>query len=119
MAAKASRRVVVVCEELVEPSVIRSDPNRTLVPGFLVSAVVELPWGAHPSPVQGYYHRDHAVYADYHARSASLEGAQTWLEEWVTGVGDHAGYLARLGRGRLDGLQLRASQLAAPVDFGS
>jgi len=119
VAAKASRRVVVVCEELVEPSVIRSDPNRTLVPGFLVSAVVELPWGAHPSPVQGYYHRDHAVYADYHARSASLEGAQTWLEEWVTGVGDHAGYLARLGRGRLDGLQLRASQLAAPVDFGS
>jgi glutaconate CoA-transferase subunit A len=117
-AAKASRAVVVICEELVPPEVIRSDPNRTLVPGFLVSAVVHLPWGAHPSPVQGHYNRDHAVYTDYHGRSATLDGTRAWLHEWVVDVGDHAGYLAKLGPARLGALRPKTSQLAAPVDYG-
>jgi glutaconate CoA-transferase, subunit A len=116
-AGKASRAVVVVTEELVEPAVIRSDPNRTLLPGFLVTAVVHLPWGAHPSPVQGHYNRDHPVYADWHAHSTSAEGAEAWLDEWVRGPGDHSGYLAKLGRARLDRLRPRAAQLAAPVDY--
>ena len=115
---KASRAVVVLTEELVEPDVIRSDPNRTLLPGFLVTAVVHLPRGAHPSPVQGHYNRDHAVYADWHARSATAEGAVAWLDEWVRAPGDHVGYLAKLGRARLDRLRPRASRLAAPVDYG-
>jgi glutaconate CoA-transferase subunit A len=59
-AGKASRAVIVVAEELVEPAVIHSDPNRTFLPGFLRDAVVHLPGGAHPSPVQGHYNRDHA-----------------------------------------------------------
>ena len=118
-AGKASRTVIVVTEDLVEPAVIRSDPNRTLLPGFLVTAVVHLPWGAHPSPVQGYYNRDHAVYADWHTRSTSAEGAVAWLDEWVRGPGDHAGYLAKLGRTRLDRLRPPAPQLAAPVDYAS
>jgi glutaconate CoA-transferase subunit A len=118
-AGKASRTVIVVAEELVEPDVIRSDPNRTLLPGFLVTAVVHLPTGAHPSPVQGHYNRDHAVYADWHARSATAEGAAAWLDEWVRAPGDHGGYLAKLGRVHLDRLRPRASQLAAPVDYGS
>lgn len=118
VAGKASRTVIVTCEELVEPAVIRSDPNRTLLPGFLVSAVVPLPWGAHPSPVQGYASRDHAVYADYHARSATAEGAAAWLAEWVGGVTDHAAYVAKLGRQRLAGLRPRSPRLAAPVDYG-
>src|ERR1700722_1237688 len=50
---RAARKVIIVAEEIVDPSVITSDPNRTLVPGFLVSAVVHEPGGAHPSPVQG------------------------------------------------------------------
>jgi glutaconate CoA-transferase subunit A len=118
-AGKASRSVIVVTEELVEPAVIRSDPNRTLLPGFLVTAVVPLPMGAHPSPVQGHYHRDHAVYADWHRRSATVEGAAAWLDEWVRGPGDHEGYLAKLGRERLERLRPRASRLAAAVDYGS
>jgi glutaconate CoA-transferase subunit A len=118
-AAKASRRVIAVCEELVSTEVIRSDPNRVLVPGFLVTAVVHLPWGAHPSPVQGHHHRDHALYGEYHARSSTPEGARAWLDEWVLGVPDHAAYLAKLGSGRLEGLRPRTRRLAAPVDFGS
>lgn len=117
-AAKASRTAIAVCEELVAPEVIRSDPNRVLVPGFLVTAVVHLPWGAHPSPVQGHYNRDHAVYADYHQRSATAEGAEAWLREWVLDVPDHAGYVRKLGPKRLDALRPKGSQLAAPVDYG-
>ena len=119
VAGKASRAVIVVCEELVGPEVIRSDPSRLLVPGFRVSAVVHLPWGAHPSPVQGHYNRDHAVYADYHRRSATAEAAEAWLREWVLELPDHAAYLAKLGRERLDGLRPRASRLAAAVDYGT
>jgi glutaconate CoA-transferase subunit A len=118
-AGKASRTVIVVAEELVEPAVIRSDPNRTLLPGFLVAAVVPLAGGAHPSPVQGHYNRDHALYADWHACSATAEGAAGWLDAWVREPGDHAGYLAKLGRSRLARLRPRAASLAAPVDYGS
>jgi len=117
-AGKASRAIVVLTEELVAPEVIRSDPNRTLLPGFLVTAVVHIPGGAHPSPVQGHYNRDHALYADWHAHSATAEDAVKWLDEWVRGLPDHSGYLAKLGRARLDRLRSRAVQLAAPVDYG-
>jgi glutaconate CoA-transferase subunit A len=117
-AGKASRAVIIVAEELVEPGVIHSDPNRTVLPGFLVTAVVHLPGGAHPSPVQGHYNRDHAVYADWHARSATAEGAAAWLDEWVHEPRDHAGYLAKLGAERLERLRPRTAQLAAPVDYG-
>lgn len=117
-AGKASRTVIVVCEELVEPGVIRSDPNRLLLPGFRVTAVVHLPGGAHPSPVQGHYHRDHAVYADWHRRSATAEEAEAWLREWVRDLPDHRAYLAKLGPGRLEPLRPTTPQLAAPVDYG-
>lgn len=117
-AGKASRAVIVVCEELVPPEVIRSDPNRLLLPGFLVAAVVHQPWGAHPSPAQGHYNRDHALYAAWHRGSASAEGAEAWLREWVRELPDHEAYLARLGRERLDALRPTARRLAAPVDYG-
>src|SRR5262249_62223066 len=113
-----SRSVVVVGEELVEPEVTRSDPTRRLPPGFRVATVVPLPWGAHPSPVQGHYNRDHAVYADYHRRSATPEAAEAWLREWVREIPDHAAYLVKLGRERLDALRPKTRRPAAPVDYG-
>src|SRR5512132_4289399 len=61
-AAFASGRVIVVVEELVDEPIIRADPNRTLIPGLVVDAVVVEPWGAHPSYAQGYYDRDNAFY---------------------------------------------------------
>lgn len=94
-AAFASKKVIVVVEELVDESVIRSDPNRTLIPGLQVDAVVVEPWGAHPSYAQGYYDRDNDFYAkwDKIARDeASLKG---YLDEFVHGVADRAGYMAK------------------------
>jgi glutaconate CoA-transferase subunit A len=116
--ARAAHRVILVAEEIVEPHVIASDPNRTLIPGFLVAAVVHEPWGAHPSPVQGYCGRDHAFFSDYHAQSRSAEGAREWIARWVTGVPDRSAYLKQLGDDRVEALGVREHAYSAPADFG-
>lgn len=116
--ARAARKVIVVAEEIVEPQVIASDPNRTLVPGFLVAAVVHQPWGAHPSPVQGHYGRDHAFFNQYHEQSRTLEDFERWLERWVIGVADRRAYLNLLGACRTEALAVREHALSAPADFG-
>ncbi|HET9399700.1 MAG TPA: CoA-transferase [Candidatus Acidoferrales bacterium] len=116
--ARASRRVIVVTEEIVEPEVISSDPNRTLIPGFLVSAVVHEPWGAHPSPVQGYCGRDHEFFADYHAQSREAAGFETWISEWVTGVKDRRAYVEKIGSKRIAELGVKEHAMAAAADFG-
>lgn len=116
-AAYAARRTVVICEEIVAREVIRSDPNRTLIPGFLVSAVVEEPGGALPASVQGYWHRDFAPFLDYHRTSRTLDGYAAWLSEWVHGVPDRAAYLRKLGDPALARLRVEATRLAAPANF--
>lgn len=117
-AALASRRVILVAEEIVGPEVIRSDPNRVLVPPFKVHAVVHEPFGAHPSPVQGYYNRDHAFYHDYHVETRTADGFAAWAGKWVHGLPDRLAYLAALGQDRLAGLGVTAHRWAAPVDYG-
>src|SRR5205807_4402934 len=81
---RAAKKVIVTCEEIVAPEVISSDPNRTVIPGFLVSAVVECALGAHPSPVQGYYKRDDAFFQQYHEQSKTpAADFAAWAERWV------------------------------------
>ncbi|HEX2714923.1 MAG TPA: CoA-transferase [Candidatus Acidoferrales bacterium] len=116
--ARASRKVIVVAEEIVAPEVIASDPNRTLIPGFQVTAVVHEPWGAHPSPVQGYYNRDHAFFSQYHEQSRELEDFERWLERWVSGVQGRREYMNLLGACRLEQLGVREHAYSAPADFG-
>lgn len=117
-AARAAGRVIITCEELVESQIIRSDPNRTLFPGLLVSAVVPEPWGAHPSPLQGVARRDDAFYVDYHEASRTREGFVRWLETWVLRVENRARYLARLGEDRVAQQRLAQPLFAAPVSYG-
>ncbi|MEO6446122.1 MAG: CoA-transferase [Gemmatimonadaceae bacterium] len=102
-AAFAARRVIVVVEELVDAAVIRADPNRTIIPGMIVQAVVVEPFGAHPSYAQGYYDRDNDFYVAWEATSRSAARLQAYLDEWVHGVADRAEYLRRQPdlRGRL------------------
>ncbi|MCS6910854.1 MAG: CoA transferase subunit A, partial [Anaerolineales bacterium] len=96
-AAFASRRVILTAEEIVEESIIRSDPNRTLIPGLVVTAVCHVPFCAHPSYTQGYYDRDNAFYLEWDKLSATSEGVKAWLDEWVYGVKDRNEYWAKLG----------------------
>jgi glutaconate CoA-transferase, subunit A len=116
--ARASRKVIVVAEEIVAPEVISSDPNRTLIPGFLVTAVVHEPWGAHPSPVQGYYGRDHDFFAEYHEQSRGLEDFERWLKRWVINVASRAEYMEQLGDRRAADLKVQHHAFTAPADFG-
>ncbi len=96
-AALAARAAIILAEEIVGRDVIASDPNRTIVPGFKVAAVVHEPGACHPSPLQGRYARDHSFYHEYHAATRTREGFDAWIAEWVTGVEDRAAYLRRLG----------------------
>jgi len=117
-AALASQRIIIVAEEVVPHKIIVSDPNRVLAPSFKVCAVVCEPGGAHPSPVQGYYNRDHEYYREYHRATRTVEGNAEWMGQWVADVKDRAGYLQKLGEGRWQGLQLKEHRYAAPVDYG-
>jgi glutaconate CoA-transferase subunit A len=114
-AGLAARRIVLTCEELVDPSVTLSDPNRVPWPETRVAAVVHAPGGALPAPVQGFWRRDHAAFRDYHARSRTPAGFEEWLEEWVLGVSGRADYLKRLD---LAALRITRHLFSAPVDYG-
>jgi len=114
----AARAVILVAEEIVAREVILSDPNRVLGPSFKVRAVVHEPWGAHPSAVQGYANRDHPFYHEYHERTRTLEGFESWLDEWVLHVPGRSAYVAKLGEERVQGLGLKEHRYAASVDFG-
>ncbi len=117
-AARAAKAVLIITEEIVDPEVIRSDPNRTIIPGFTVSGVVEEPWGAHPSAVQGYYGHDDPVYPEYARATRTEEGSREWFQEWVYGVGSRREYLERVPVDHLQTLKVRHSNPAALTEFG-
>jgi glutaconate CoA-transferase subunit A len=117
-AALAAATVIVVAEEIVPSQVVKSDPNRILVPPARIAAVVHEAGGAHPSPVQGYYNRDHAFYHEYHRASREADGFREWLKRWVLELPDRQAYLERLGSERWLALKPKEQRLAAPVDYG-
>ncbi|HTK08226.1 MAG TPA: CoA-transferase [Ktedonobacteraceae bacterium] len=116
--AFAAKKVIIVVEELVEEALIRSDPNRTLIPGLIVDAVVHVPYGAHPSYVQGYYDRDNTFYLEWDLLSRDQKQTQAWLDEWVYGVADHAEYLHKLGPETLARIR-PGSASAPPIEYGA
>ncbi|MEV5516487.1 CoA-transferase [Streptomyces flaveolus] len=116
-AVYAADRAIVVVEEVVDADVVRSDPNRTLIPAHAVDAVVVCPRGAHPSFAQGYYDRDNAFYRAWSHISADPERLREWLDEWVYGTADHAEYAAKLGEEFWAGLAV-GEALSEPVNYG-
>lgn len=116
-AVYAAERVIVTVEEIVDDEVIRSDPNRTLIPAHAVDAVCVVPRGAHPSYVQGSYDRDNAFYRMWPKMAKDPQRLQEWLEKHVHGTADHAEYLATIGEEQLDSLKV-ASKPSQPVDYG-
>jgi glutaconate CoA-transferase, subunit A len=116
-AAFAADRVIVVVEELVDEAVIRADPNRTIIPGLIVDAVVVEPWGAHPSYVQGSYDRDNRFYLDWDPITRDEATVQAWLREWVYDLDDRAAYVEKLGAERLASLRPGPAP-SGVVDYG-
>ncbi len=117
-AAFAASHVIITAEEIVDENVIRSDPNRTIIPEFVVDAVCHVPFAAHPSYTQGYYDRDNAFYLAWDKISETSEGTQRYLEEWVFGVRDRAEYWQKLGADVHHALKVEPRP-AATVDYGN
>jgi glutaconate CoA-transferase subunit A len=116
-AAFAADRVIVVCEEIVDEAVIRRDPNRTVIPGVVVDAVVEEPFGCHPSFAQGYYDRDNAFYLAWDAISRDQQRLDDWLGEWVFGLEGHREYVQKMGAATWDALRPEPA-MSGEVDYG-
>jgi len=118
-AAYAAERVILTCEEIVDREVVAADPNRTLIPGILVDAVVHEPLGAHPSPVQGFWKRDDAYFLGYHEHSRGREDFLAWLKEWVLDLPDREAYCAKLGIQQVGTLRITEKRLpVGEVNYG-
>lgn len=115
--AFAARRVILTAEEIVDESVIRSDPNRTLIPGFIVNAVCHVPHAAHPSYAQGYYDRDNDFYLKWDKISESPDTVRAYLDEWVYGLKNRDEYWQKLGAETHRSLQVRP-HLSEVVNYG-
>lgn len=116
-AAFAGKRVILTTEEIVDEAIIRSDPNRTIIPDFIVDAVCLVPYACHPSYAQGYYDRDNAFYLEWDEISKSRESVKCYLDEWVFGVKDRAEYWDKLGTEIQKRLQIQPS-LSSVVNYG-
>jgi acyl CoA:acetate/3-ketoacid CoA transferase alpha subunit len=107
---KASERTIVITERLVSTEAIRSEPDRTLIPGFLVSHVVHLPFSAHPSAVYQAYDFDAEHIDLYASASKTPAGLRAYLDQYVYGVKDHWAYLDQVG-----GMERLSSLIADPT----
>lgn len=92
---RACQKVIVSVEEIVSRAVIGRDPNRTVLPGYKVVAVVEEPFGSHPKNCQGYYNADRDFIFKYIQESRTEEGWKKFMDEWVYGVSNRAEYLKK------------------------
>lgn len=117
-ACLASRRIIITAEDIVEHDVISRDPNRVITPGFRVSAVVHAPWGGHPSPVPGYYNRDHQAFIDYRNQSKTSDDFAKWKKYWVDEVHSPQDYVKLLGDKRTAELAIKHHDLSEQVDYG-
>ncbi len=103
---RASKRTIVIAEQIVSDEFLRQQPEATVIPGLLVSHVVELPFGAHPTSVYRSYDYDARAIEEYVEATRTPESTRAFLDEFVYGPKDHWDYLARLGGSeRLAGLR--------------
>jgi glutaconate CoA-transferase subunit A len=117
-ACLASRDVILTAEEIVSPDIISRDPNRVFTPGFRVKAVAHCPWGGHPSPVPGYYNRDHQMFIDYRNQSKTPGLFTDWRKRWVDNIHSYQEYLDQLGSERVSGLAIQNHVYSETVDYG-
>lgn len=106
--AMAADKVVIVAEEIVPESTLRQYPEANQIPYFIVDAIVELPYGAHPTANPYYYDYDMAFMQQAQAASRTPETMQQWLDEWVFGPKDWNEYICKLGANKLAALKADA-----------
>lgn len=115
--AFSSRKVIISAEEIVDHEVISKDPNRTIIPGFIVTDVVEEPYAAHPSYVQGKYDRDTQFYVEWNEVSKDTKKVKDFLQDWIYSVESREDYVKKLGKKKLDSLML-GQRTSGEVNYG-
>jgi len=105
--ARASRRLIVSAEEIVDSEVMRAQPEKTIIPWYNVDAVVHAPYGSWPGEMAGCYERDEDHYRAFIKTAETAEGADAYLKEWVYGLPNHQALLEKVGRDRLEALRVR------------
>lgn len=103
--ARASKRLIVSAEEIISNDDIRENPGKTVIPYFLVDAVVEAPFGSHPGEMCYEYERDEPQIKEWVEASKTEDGADEYLAKYIHGVKDHQEYLDMIGKDRLEQLQ--------------
>ncbi|MBU7024549.1 MAG: CoA transferase subunit A [Theionarchaea archaeon] len=106
--ARASRRLIISAEEIIPTEEIRKYPERTLIPWYLVDAVVEAPFGSHPGEMPYYYWRDEEHLSWYVTASKEEETTQEYMQKWILGVSSHEEYLELVGKETLDMVKRKA-----------
>jgi glutaconate CoA-transferase subunit A len=113
-AVGAAENVLVTVEEIVDESVIKSDPSRVAITHDQVSAVVECPFGAHPASLTGYYNRDNDYFLDYGEQTRTAEEFDAWASEWIYGPTDREEYLDKVDAD----LSITEPTVASEVRYG-
>jgi glutaconate CoA-transferase subunit A len=96
--AKAARRVIVSCEQILPTEEIRRDPDRNCLPHFLVDAVVHAPYGAHPTACHMFYDYDPDHLNMFKRIAPQDEDFQRYLDEWVYPFETQQAYLDKVGK---------------------
>jgi acyl CoA:acetate/3-ketoacid CoA transferase alpha subunit len=104
--ARASKNLIISAEEIVDTEVIRAQPDRTLIPYYLVDAVVHAPFGSHPGEMGGCYERDEPEYRSFIASAKTPETTAEFLDRTIHSVPDHQAYLELFGAEHLDSLKI-------------
>lgn len=105
--ARAASRVIVSCEEIVPTSFLRQDPDQNSLPEFLIDAIVQVPYGAHPTACPYFYDYDPQHLNLYRGEAGNDESLKGYLERWVSNCPDHAAYLDQVGASQL--VRIRAN----------
>lgn len=95
--ARAARRVIITTEEIVSDEFIRREPNRTVIPFYVVDAVCEVPHGAHPAQMPYLYYFDEDHIREWMAMSTTEQGTEEYFQKYVHGVSDFEEYLEQVG----------------------
>jgi glutaconate CoA-transferase, subunit A len=113
--AASARTVIVSAEEVVDGDRIAARPDATVLPHFLVDAVVEAPMGAFPHECYGRYEADFAHFDEYVAaiRRDGLAAVAAYLDRHVHRHPDFAAFLAGFGGSRLQDRRARAAELVS------
>ena len=103
--ARASKRLLISTEEIISTDEIRRQPDRTIIPYYLVDAVIQAPFGSHPGEMCYVYERDEPHIKAWIEASKDPETTRVYQQKYIHDLKDHQEYLDLIGEMRLKELQ--------------